>query len=272
MEKPEKGFSFFRNAKKIVNLRFAELNQLEGDKKFPLEKMTNKLYNWGKQPSWQVLVFGLVIIGGLSLAQFLWPSTPNQVIVTPKTNQEETIRPTLLNEPKNLPEGSPTTPAGVPIEIYPAPQQLAELDDEAIPVMAAALDWTKAVKPISGQIGVGFGFDYAEFFEDYRLHGGIDYTAQKGAPVVAVLVGTIKAIYDDELYGKTVKIEHGDDWYSLYAQLGEVTVKEGQKVATGEKIGSLGSPSIAEANRGTHLHFELIHLGEPIDPALYLGK
>lgn len=266
--------TFFRNIKKIVNLRFSELNQSKGEKPLFRVRIADRLTDWGKHPSWQVLVFGLIIIGGISVAQYLWPAVPDQAILMPRESQEEAGYPLPSSERDSYSKEDTVTPTeaviGNAAEISSEETGNAGAKQEVIPAAALAVDWVQAVKPVAGQVGIGFGFGYDDFFDDYRLHQGIDYIAPRGTPVAAALAGTVKAIIDDELYGKTVEIDHGGDWCSVYSQVDQVAVKEGQRVTTGEKLAVVAAPSIIEANGGTHLHFELIYQGEPVDPAEYI--
>jgi murein DD-endopeptidase MepM/ murein hydrolase activator NlpD len=62
-------------------------------------------------------------------------------------------------------------------------------------------------------------------------------------------------------------IDHGNGWHTAYAKLQKVTVRIGDKVRTGTRIGLLGHTG--ETPR-TELHFELRHDGRPVDPEDYL--
>ena len=68
-------------------------------------------------------------------------------------------------------------------------------------------------------------------------------------------------------YGKTVIVEFSTNWAALYAHLQEIKVKEGEKVSRGEILGTVGNSGKAI---GTHLHFELMHKKQPVDPLIYL--
>lgn len=72
-------------------------------------------------------------------------------------------------------------------------------------------------------------------------------------------------------YGNYVKIEHSDNYYTLYAHMkfNSVTVKTGDKVKKGQVIGYMGNTGYS---LGGHLHFELIKGSEKINPEPYLNK
>jgi len=63
---------------------------------------------------------------------------------------------------------------------------------------------------------------------------------------------------------------HGGRWTTTYSFLSRVTVKEGDKVRAGERIGLVGDTGLAKEPQ---LHFEIRRNRVPLDPAKYLpGK
>lgn len=68
-------------------------------------------------------------------------------------------------------------------------------------------------------------------------------------------------------YGNFVKIDHGHGWSTLYAHLATVTVKNGENVAQGQVIGTMGNTG---RSFGMHLHFEVRQDNVRIDPTPYL--
>ncbi len=69
-------------------------------------------------------------------------------------------------------------------------------------------------------------------------------------------------------YGKLIIIKHNEDYLSAYGYLSKLSVKEGDKVKTGQKIATLG----VNQNNQSQLHFEIRHKGRPIDPTRYLPR
>jgi lipoprotein NlpD len=67
-------------------------------------------------------------------------------------------------------------------------------------------------------------------------------------------------------YGKLIIIKHNDSYLSVYAHNRELLVKEGERVAQGQRIAEMGS---TDADR-VGLHFEIRRLGKPVDPLQYL--
>ena len=83
-------------------------------------------------------------------------------------------------------------------------------------------------------------------------YGGIDDTFD----VVSVLPGKITSVKEDKLMGKIVTIEHDNNISTTYQSLSEVTVKEGDTVASGTVIGKAGESNL-EKDLGKHVLFEI---------------
>jgi murein DD-endopeptidase MepM/ murein hydrolase activator NlpD len=95
-------------------------------------------------------------------------------------------------------------------------------------------------------------------------HDGLDIAAPRGAPVRAAAAGTVVfAGLEKEQFGNLVVVDHGDGWNTAYGFLSRITVKQGAKVAAGERVGLVGDTGRA---RGNELHFEVRQEGAPIDP------
>lgn len=92
-------------------------------------------------------------------------------------------------------------------------------------------------------------------------YGGIDDTFD----VVSVLPGKITSVKEDKLMGKIVTIEHDNNISTTYQSLSEVTVKEGDTVASGTVIGKAGESNL-EKDLGKHVLFEISVDGKYINP------
>jgi len=101
-------------------------------------------------------------------------------------------------------------------------------------------------------------------------HDGIDITGAKGDPVRAAAPGLVwYAGKEPNLYGNVVIIDHGSGWFSAYAKLSRVTVKKGETVRTGERVGLVGNTGSTPT---TELHFEVRRKTVPIDPVKLLPE
>ncbi len=128
--------------------------------------------------------------------------------------------------------------------------------------------------PVKGEVTAEFTskLTYNEAGGDWRAHPGIDIAAKKTERVLACESGTVRAVYDDPLFGKTIEIEHGE-YKTVYKNLSTlVMVKEGDEVKKGDPISGVGEGAAFEKIGGAHLHFEIMKDGEYIDPFTLLDK
>ena len=111
---------------------------------------------------------------------------------------------------------------------------------------------------------------YNPTLDRWEAHMCIDFTADD-LSVYSVLDGEVISVEYDYLTGYVVKIEHIDGFVSTYGSLSEsVTVKAGDKVSKGQKIGEASNLAGNSSAFGNHLQFTLLKDGEKIDPNNYL--
>ena len=96
-----------------------------------------------------------------------------------------------------------------------------------------------------------------------RFHAGLDFPAPYGWNVRAARRGRVRFVGWILGYGRTVIVAHRRHVRTLYGHLSAATVRRGERVATGEPIGRVGSTGFAT---GPHLHFEVIVRGANVDP------
>jgi len=113
--------------------------------------------------------------------------------------------------------------------------------------------------PVSGHITQQF----------WHGHRAIDVGARAGAPIVAADSGyVIKASHGwNGGYGRMVMIDHGNGFVSLYAHMNTVYVRQGENVAKGEQLGTVGNTG---RSTGPHLHFEIRQNGAARNPFYFL--
>jgi len=97
----------------------------------------------------------------------------------------------------------------------------------------------------------------------WKAHHGTDFGAKRGTPILSAADG--KVIFSGRMggYGKVIKIQHKDNYVTLYAHQSRLKVKKGQWVKAGQIIGYVGSTG---RSTGPHLHFGLYKNGRPINP------
>jgi len=170
-----------------------------------------------------------------------------------------------------MPEETPEAPAAA--ENTPAPEAPAVAVEEtpAVPVVAQpAYVW-----PVVGETERPYSVNYPIYdptMADWRTHAGIDIDAGLGDQVLAVSAGKVEKVYNDDLLGTTVVIDHGGGLKSIYSNLASTpTVVEGDGVTAGMIIGAVGDTAIGETGEATHLHFAMTRDGKPVNPADYLS-
>jgi murein DD-endopeptidase MepM/ murein hydrolase activator NlpD len=99
------------------------------------------------------------------------------------------------------------------------------------------------------------------------FHAGIDFGASHGTPIQAVASGKVILAGHQSAYGNVVVIEHRPGYRTLYAHASKLLVRAGQAVKAGDVIAKVGSTG---RSTGAHLHFEVHHSGQRVDPNLYL--
>lgn len=108
---------------------------------------------------------------------------------------------------------------------------------------------------------------YSETLEAWVGHGAIDIEASEGTIVKAAADGVVKEVYEDELWGIVIVLDHGNDLLSRYSGLGtKEMVKVGLNVKKGDHISKIGNTAKIEMLMKPHLHFEVIKNGKLVDP------
>jgi murein DD-endopeptidase MepM/ murein hydrolase activator NlpD len=103
-------------------------------------------------------------------------------------------------------------------------------------------------------------------------HTGQDFLVPTGTSVRAVTDGTVVTAGWGGAYGYQVVLRHPDGMYTQYGHLSAITVKVGQHVRTGQRIGRSGATGNAT---GPHLHFEVRtgpDYGSDVNPLAYLRE
>ena len=98
------------------------------------------------------------------------------------------------------------------------------------------------------------------------MHNGIDISAAEGTSVEAGLTGTVKVSGYDSGYGNYVVLTDEDGYEITYAHLFSRSVSAGEQIEKGTEIGKVGSTG---NSTGPHLHLELSHNGEHLNPVFY---
>ncbi|HBP64387.1 MAG TPA: peptidase [Desulfosporosinus sp.] len=127
------------------------------------------------------------------------------------------------------------------------------------------------VPPVSGKVVAAFGATGEGGSNAVgSVHNGIDVDPGEkalGTKVVSPAAGVVTIVGEDSQLGKIVKLDFGDGWTSVLGNLGDITVKQGQRVEKGSAIATVG---LSAPLKKPWLHFELRKDNVPVDPLPYL--
>ena len=123
------------------------------------------------------------------------------------------------------------------------------------------------VQPTPGRRSSSFGLRRYFNGEARNPHSGMDIAAAEGTVVVAASAGRVTDVGDYFFPGRTLVLDHGAGFLSLYAHLSRVDAGVGQSVAAGAPIAAVGATGRVT---GPHLHFSVYLNTVAVDPALFL--
>lgn len=130
------------------------------------------------------------------------------------------------------------------------------------------------IAPLEGSILLKYSMSslvYSKTLDQYMTHPGVDIAARKSTDVKSIADGTVSRVYNDDRYGTTVCIIHGDGLTSKYSNLSASGLAEaGDEVKQGDTIGCVGDTALFESLDEAHLHFEMTKDENPVDPGDYI--
>jgi murein DD-endopeptidase MepM/ murein hydrolase activator NlpD len=118
------------------------------------------------------------------------------------------------------------------------------------------------VMPVYNTVTSNFGWRKG------RAHNGIDIDLETGDTVVTAFDGVVRMSKYYHGYGNMVVVRHPNGLETLYGHLSKVLVEAGQSIKAGEIVGLGGNTG---HSYGSHLHFEIRFMGQPIDPAKFIS-
>lgn len=127
--------------------------------------------------------------------------------------------------------------------------------------------------PVDGNVLIPFNMEQTVYFatlDQYKYNPAVIIAGEVGEEVWAATDGKVTSIKEDAQTGMTVTVDLGDGFEAIYGQLGEIHVKEGDRIDEGVLIGYLGEPTKYYSVEGCNLYFQLLKDGEAVDPLHYL--
>lgn len=117
--------------------------------------------------------------------------------------------------------------------------------------------------PVLGEVNSGFGRRLSPFSGTRQMHSGVDLDVESSTGVTATAEGTVTEVGYRSSYGKTILIDHGNGFETLFAHLSDIQVNVGDRVCRGQQIGLSGATGMTT---GPHLHYEIRFHGEAQNP------
>lgn len=121
--------------------------------------------------------------------------------------------------------------------------------------------------PVKGKVIAIFGEGRTKNGRVYGYKNGVGILADLGEPVHSIFSGEV--VFSDWFkgYGNMMIINHGKNYYTIYAHVQEFFKQKGDKVMKDEVIATIGETG---AISGPVLHFELRHHGSPLNPLSWI--
>lgn len=123
--------------------------------------------------------------------------------------------------------------------------------------------------PVAGNVLLGFSMDkaiYHETMQQYKYNPSLVIAATEGETVTMATDGQVTKVYSDAQTGNTITFDLGDGYELTYGQLENITLKEGDMVKQGDKIGTIAKPTIYYTKEGANVYLKLTKDGVAINP------
>lgn len=160
--------------------------------------------------------------------------------------------------------------------VYPPTEYLPRIEKESRMTSASFTVLTKSYlssikmsSPVKGPKSSEFGVKRFINDQPRNRHLGLDIAAVTGTQIIAPLSGKVILVGNFYYRGNTVFLNHGGGLISTYSHLDEILVKEQDFVQQNQVIGKVGQTGRVT---GSHLHWQIVLSGIPVDPELFLEE
>ena len=146
-------------------------------------------------------------------------------------------------------------------ECEPEEESASSDKDSAVPTFISPVGGV-VIKTFSDSVPV-----YSETMNDYRVHTGVDVSAEEGEAVLAPADGTVGAVWNDPLMGNCMTIVHAGEFVTTLKGLAEEFpegIAQGVAVTAGQPVATVGETALVEVAEEPHVHFELTASGVQI--------
>ncbi len=164
-----------------------------------------------------------------------------------------------------------------PRQVDPNPDDMKRIEREMAEQSAANRTYRAGVtpsnllldRPVSGgRLSSPFGL--RRFFngQERNPHSGLDFAVPAGTPIKSPAAGVVVLVGDYFFNGKTVFVDHGQGFISMFCHMSAIDVKVGDEVPRGGVVGKVGATGRAT---GPHLHWNVSLNDARVDPAIFIG-
>lgn len=162
-------------------------------------------------------------------------------------------------------------------QVDPNPDDLKRIERELAEQVEAYRGFRAGVTPSNlildrpvdgGRLSSPFGL--RRFFngQERNPHSGLDFAVPAGTPIKAPAAGVVVLVGDYFFNGKTVFLDHGQGFVSMFCHMSAISVKVGDEVPRGGVVGKVGATGRAT---GPHLHWNVSLNDARVDPAIFIG-
>ena len=158
--------------------------------------------------------------------------------------------------------------------MQPSAEDIERNERDQIAIARAKAHWSDEAPanfmldlPATGPLSARFGLRRVLNGKESSSHAGLDVAIGTGTPLRAAAAGRVIATGDYFYSGKSVFVDHGQGFITLYIHMSRIDVKEGDAVARGATLGLSGATGRVT---GPHLHWSVLLNGVYVDPELFL--
>ncbi len=219
----------------------------------------------------------LVIVGGAGIYSYnkVADKLNDQLISSNKAAADNAVSvpETPVNaEQAGIAKTEPPVTEPAQTEASAAEATEAEVNVPDVPVSAVP---QAIVRPLNGEVINAYSdgeLVKSSTLNVWKTHDGVDIAGSLNEKVKSITSGSVKSIYEDQMLGACVIIDHGNGLEGYYCNLSkDIPVTEGQTVSAGTVIGMVGNTAQGEIKDAEHLHFALKKNGEWIDPISFIS-
>ncbi len=159
-------------------------------------------------------------------------------------------------------------------KVNPNAEDMARITKERPIIRSAFKHWSdnnhvalQFIAPVDGIKSSSFGSRRVFNNQPRRPHSGMDIAASLGTKIGSAAAGTVIELGDYFFNGNSVFVDHGQGLITLYCHMDRITVKVGDQVQAGDKLGTVGKTGRVT---GAHLHWTVSLNNARVDPELFL--